>query len=486
MNFLKNAAVFICIGIACLTVSTVAQDITWSWSNLGEFYMYSRFPQGSSQFKGGGDVDTYGNLIYVNRYDGNLDVYEVSIPDGTNENQHPDNPDAPGPVAPRTLKFIKTYKIPQLALPTNGELYATEKGVYFLKRDDTPKTIFYYEFATGNITTICDGTNWVKLHVLGYDDINDVWYGGSAYDFTVKRTVYSFSPTAKSWIKEFSYEDLSGGHFDGMEVIATKEGTKIYLSDMTSDYIGIVTRENDSWKTVTLNKYKDSNAEDVEGMGYGAFNHFWATSHEVLYEIGGGGLAVVVPPETVTVSIPVEQTFSVEEHSPGGTYVGDISITSSSVSKAKMKIINAVPEFEVSSQSLFAITVANGADLDYNTQNVYQLVVVAYTDAGIVTTPDTSIVTIHIIPKTGIADGLNNGILNTVLSFSVKGDNLILKGLSPGAYDLRITNLKGQGILTRVNARDAIVNIASFPVGIYLVSMTSGNKNVLKRIYINR
>ena len=273
-----------------------------------------------------------------------MDVYKISVADPSKVNQHPDNPKATGPIIQRTLTHIKTYNISKLAAIRCGELYAVNGGVYFLGDDFTDKNdVFYYDFTSGVTSVICDSKDGtMSIHLLGYDEVHDVWYGGDSFDHG-GRTVYSFNQVKKAWEKEFVYEDIKGEHFDGMEVIATQKETKIYVSDMTSDYIGIVSNESGSWKTVSINKYKDGNAGYVEGMGYGAFHHFWITSGGIdgqgdnLYEIGGGGLTVVEPPETVTVSIPVEQMFSVEEHSPGGTLVGDITIASSNVSKAKDK-----------------------------------------------------------------------------------------------------------------------------------------------------
>ena len=497
MHFLKTMASFMYVTVVCFMSSTFAQDIKWSWNNPGEFYLYSLFKKGPSVFLGGADVDSYGNYIYVNRTDFStngyyLDVYTISVADTAKVNQHPDNPQASGPVEKRTLTRVKTYNIPKLAIRMNGELYAVKDGVHFLGRGADESDVFYYDFSSGATSVICDNKNTeIVIHLLGYDDIRDVWYGGHTHHGSNTRIVYSFNQAKKEWEKEFDYEDMKGGHFDGMEVIATQKETNIYISDMTSDYIGIVSNESGSWKTVSINKYNDGDAGFVEGMGYGAFHHFWITSGhdeegDYLYEIGGGGLTVVESPETVTVSIPVEQTFSVEELSPGGTLVGDINIISSNASKAKIKIINIVPEFEVNSQSPFTITVANGANLDFNTQNTYQLTVVAYTDAGIVTTPDTSIVTIHILQKTGIAAGFNKGLLNTA-SFSIKGDNLIIKGLTEGAYTLSITNLKGQEMRKIENgSKTVIVDISSVPSGIYFTALTSKNRKVFNKIHITR
>ena len=498
LHFSQTTTSFICVTVVCLMSSTFAQDIKfikWDWKNPGEFYLYSQFKTGASEFLGGGDVDSYGDYIYVNRTKASdipytfyrfLDVYKISVADPTKVNQHPDNPQAPGPVVKRTLTHIKTYDIPKLALMMCGELYAVNGGVYFLGKDNHKNDVLYHDFTSGATSVICDSKKELQgIEMLGYDEVHKVWYSGCR----MNRIVYSFNQAKKEWEEEFYYEHMKGGHFDGMEVFGTKTGTKIYVSDMTSDYIGIASNEGGNWKTVSINKYKGGDANYVEGMGYGAFHHFWITGAvgqiHSLDEIGGGGLAVVEPPETVTVSIPVEQMFSVEEHSPGGTLVGDIDIASSNVSKAKIKIINAVPEFEVSFQSPFSITVTNGANLDYSTKSTYKLLVVAYTDAGIVTTPDTSIVIVLILPKTGIAGGFNKGILNTA-SFSIKGDNLIIKGLTEGVYNLSITNLKGQEILKIEQGSKAVIDISTVPSGIYFVSLTSKNRKVFNKIHITR
>ena len=70
LYFLKTTTFFMCVIVVCFVSSTtLAQDIKWSWNNPGEFYLYSLFKKGSSPFLGGGDADSYGNYIYVNRTD---------------------------------------------------------------------------------------------------------------------------------------------------------------------------------------------------------------------------------------------------------------------------------------------------------------------------------------------------------------------------------------------------------------------------------
>lgn len=43
-----------------------------------------------------------------------VNVYEVSIPAGSNPHQHPDIPEAAGPVAPRTLKYLKNFTLSKI------------------------------------------------------------------------------------------------------------------------------------------------------------------------------------------------------------------------------------------------------------------------------------------------------------------------------------------------------------------------------------
>lgn len=485
MNFSKAIVVFICIGVLCLSSSTTAQeDIKWSWNDKGEFYLYSEFIRGSSEFKGGGDVDTYGNLIYVNRDGKVVDVYEVSIPDSTKQSMHPDNPEVTGPIEPRTLTFKESYNVPGLSWPTTGELFAVDSGLYYLY----DRNVNYFDFETKKKKVICNSSKLVPaMHLLGYDDLNDIWYAGGRDT----RTVYSFNKTSKDWDVEFTFDTLFGEHFDGLEVIATEKNTKIYVSDMTSDYIGVINNESGTWKEQSLNQY-DGSAGYVEGMGYGALSHFWITTggtglmtadSGTLYEIGGGGLVVEIP-ETVTVSIPVEQSFTIEENSAAGTKVGDITINSSDVTKAQIKIINNIPEFEVDSLSPFTIKVANGAVLDFSKQTTFQLLVIVTAKAGIITKPDTSVVTINIAQKTGVGGSLN--MANRAVSFKIKDNKLIINDLASRTYNLSITNVKGQNVMSLSNTNSAIVDLSAIPSGVYFLNIKCNGKKIFSKMCIDK
>ena len=147
-------------------------------------------------------------------------------------------------------------------------------------------------FATGVTTKVVDSPTF-GLSLLGYDDVNDVWY--AAYE--IPRYVYSWNGT--SWQFEFEYPNLAGSHMDGLEVVTDPNtGTPyVYVSDMTSDFLGQYRYDTatSAWVQQNLFAYTGTSA-DVEGMGFGALGHFWATGWNELYEIGGGDLGGYVEP----------------------------------------------------------------------------------------------------------------------------------------------------------------------------------------------
>jgi len=88
---------------------------------------------------------------------------------------------------------------------------------------------------------------------------------------------------------------MAGDHLDGMEFVRDPNTGMgyVYVSDMTSDYIGQYTKDaTGNWQQVNLFHYADPDVESVEGMGFGALNHFWVGGWSAgsLYELGGGDL----------------------------------------------------------------------------------------------------------------------------------------------------------------------------------------------------
>ncbi len=268
----------------------------------GTYYQYARFLTASSAFLGGCDVDSYQDLIYVNRDGAHLDAYSVELldSDGDGEfepNQHPDNPDDPGPIEERVLTLVQTYDVPELGPINRSEIYALADRVYFLDYD-IPGKVFMYVFGTGVVSTAVDGPPTAAFPMLGHDETDGTWFASLHYE----RQVFSYHAPTQAWVAEFKYPDLSGDHMDGIEVVTDPNTgmAYVYVTDMTSDFLGQYRRDRGGgWVQENLFEYAGT-ADHVEGMGFGALNHFWATGWDppdVLYEIGGGDLAKFTEPD---------------------------------------------------------------------------------------------------------------------------------------------------------------------------------------------
>jgi hypothetical protein len=290
---------------ACEIVQPIGND---SSNATGDYFQFAYFTLANSAFLGGADVDsakhyidvdTWENRIYVNRDGSHVDVYRVELldSDGDGEieqNQHPDNPDNPGEIEERVLTLIETHDVP-IGGTHNNELYVVGDSIFFTRGLADAGDVFEYDMVGGTVTKIEDAAVGIWNQVLGYDDVHNIWYSAIPYE----RWVYSYDPVELEWVLEFAYPNLSGDHSDGLEVVTDpKTGIPyVYVSDMTSDFIGQYTRDaTGDWVQENLFHYAQTGASDVEGMGFGAFNHFWVTSegygsgtHE-LYEIGGGDI----------------------------------------------------------------------------------------------------------------------------------------------------------------------------------------------------
>ena len=119
-----------------------------------------------------------------------------------------------------------------------------------------------------------------------------------------QRWVFSYDPIESEWVLEFAHPSFAGDHNDGLEVVTDSASgiPYLYVSDMTSDFIGQYTRNSDGeWVQENLFQYAEAAGAHVEGMGFGALNHFWATNdgygagHHTLYEIGGGDMQDYLP-----------------------------------------------------------------------------------------------------------------------------------------------------------------------------------------------
>jgi len=296
-------------GQKCDAQTGTCKALTPTGSNVptGTYYQYAYFTPSNSVLKittNVDDVDTYGDYLYVNRgpwYSPGvaLDVYKIALLDSDGDgllepDQHPDNPDHPGPIEKRTLTFIKTYvagtpDFAPMGIAHRGEMWATETSVFVLGPPNQGD-ISEYNLTTKTTTVIADSTAAFNLSMLGRGDKDGKWYAG----YEGARRVYSFCPAQKAWMAEFAYPDLAGSHMDGLEVIVAPatQVQYVYVSDMTSDFLGQYRQDaNGHWVQENLFQYKGVTGAAVEGMGFGTLNHFWVASGGAVYEIGGGDLA---------------------------------------------------------------------------------------------------------------------------------------------------------------------------------------------------
>ena len=264
----------------------------------GKYYQYAVFESGNSAFKGGYDVTSFGDYIYVNRTGQYIDVYKVTLHDSDNNgslqpNQHPDNPKAQGPMEQRTLELVKTYSKSADNAPTaqasTTSLYAWSNDRVFSLGPTRNGSITEYIFNTKATQVVVQPTNTKAMSFLGYGHWEQRWYAGNE---SKPRKVYSFHEPTKAWVLEFVYPDLAGSHMDGLDVVVSpKTGEQfVYVSDMTSDFIGQYIRKATGWEQAALFEYNDATSSAVEGFGFGALNHFWAASGKYLFELGGGDL----------------------------------------------------------------------------------------------------------------------------------------------------------------------------------------------------
>ncbi|RLB65279.1 MAG: hypothetical protein DRI90_02445 [Deltaproteobacteria bacterium] len=182
---------------------------------------------------------------------------------------------------------------------SQGELYAVTEGVFFVDQG-TQGDFFKFTYNGQTTTKVVDTNSAIAFSHLGYDEVNGVWYGSNELEiWGGGRRVFSYHAASNEWVFEFGYPDLSGDHMDGIEVVTDPNtGTPyVYVSDMTSDYLGQYMRDRgDTWIQVNLFEYAGT-GEYVEGLGFGALNHFWAAAGSSIYEIGGGDLAKFTEPD---------------------------------------------------------------------------------------------------------------------------------------------------------------------------------------------
>lgn len=295
------------------------------------YYEYSSFtfnpdsPE-SSIFRGGLDCASYDNKIYVHNGSGDnllnvrtIDVYTVSVDDMSKGDEFPSSPD----YQTRTLRYERTIELDgggEVNPIGHAEIHVDDWGIFITGGGffgSPGYDVLHFDLEGEYIEKEVEaGDGPFPTSLLAYDPIGitgtGIWYAASE-----DRNVYS--STGSEWTFEFNWSEMGGTHGDGMEFVQAPDGTGyIYVSDMTSNYIGQwvkvgdnpATAEDESgWNEFNRFDYVEITgaAKNVEGMGFGALDHFWVTSFDeegssdyhkgaCLYELGGGLLGQYTSP----------------------------------------------------------------------------------------------------------------------------------------------------------------------------------------------
>lgn len=293
----SNAFIFfIAVALFALSVPAFGQE-----ENADSYYLYTNWNPHINYTTGiNGYIDVNGDIegipggeyIFVvggPSYNGNHTGYVYRVETAGNPDMHPSNPDATGPIAPRTFTLVNSHFLGSYSDGHRNAFYVDSSGIYY--GADVGWSAVHgcgiYHWALDWTPIGCE----VPLaapsgaQTLARNPNNGDWW-----ITTSTRGVYRWDGAA--WVYQFTHPNLAGGHSDGMEII----GSSLFISDMTSDVLiqyrldengDVIDPPNSPYETYTY-----SAGPAVEGMGYGPNAHIWISgwSSYTIYEIGGGCL----------------------------------------------------------------------------------------------------------------------------------------------------------------------------------------------------
>jgi len=362
-KYLNWVSLFLCLGIAIPIASA------------SDYFVYSELDTGIATGSYGPDgyvgADGVNRIIFYSST--NTYIYKVSIPAGTDPNMHPDNPDATGPIAPRTFTFEKSFGI-GVSPGHESEFYVDEQNniIYLGASEGIRK--YVYDTSINNyvfdsqVAPPSPMEEGYSTQSLAYDPGTNTWYAGSiAWNNNpgiTLRDVWKYDGSqgnSGTWVLAFQYTTLetTASHHDGMEFI----NGHLYLADYAGDYVKQYTTGGTLVKKFTYQPL----GHELEGMGFSALKHFWAGSHgNKITEFGGGALQVAIegiPDQCVPIGNAFN-TFDLDDYTIGAppftwTYSGNtalvVSIDTNNVAKVTY------PAGWTGSETItFTVTDANG------------------------------------------------------------------------------------------------------------------------------
>jgi len=275
------------------------------------FYVYANYSIPVSYATGiEGFIDTNGRLgtpgahyLFVTggpSYCGDQTAYVYQVTTVGDPNRHPDNPEDPGPIAPRTFtrRDDLTYFLGNFCNGHDNEYYVDDGGIYYGGTSGFGG-IYHWDWGWANKTLAAPAAP-SGTQAMGFDAIAGYWWAGIS-----NRQLYRWRSGMASWQYMFTHNNLAGSHHDGLEVV----NGILYVSDMTTARINSyhLDTDGDPIEPPTT-PYQDiiyASTNVVEGFGYGANNHFWISTYggHSMMELGGGSLIVPTPTPSPTAGV---------------------------------------------------------------------------------------------------------------------------------------------------------------------------------------
>jgi len=283
-------------------------------ASADSYYEFSAYSGSGSEY----DVDCYGNTIY---YGGGTSVYsiDVTVPDSTKKDEPrmlvgPDTIYGTADDLTNPNYQTRTFSNPQAITLSGspgtlngasvGEMYIDATSIYTTGGYDSNQ-VYKFHKTTG----VCQG-QVVTTSNATPPSASFLSYGGGKW-WMGQENREIWSSTGGNWTYEFTFANMAGGHGDGMEYV----NGHVFVSDMTSNFIAqwsegdnpdtvpVETGWNE-WNRFDYIEESGGSSKLVEGMGFGALNHFWAGSGSYVYELGGGKIQEHVDPEETPVPEP--------------------------------------------------------------------------------------------------------------------------------------------------------------------------------------
>lgn len=243
----------------------------WNVGGLSSIYGIEGYIDNNAKIPGGQNGDEY---IIFTAYDNNSSsihgyIYKVEVNGDPNAYPNP---------ATRTFTYVSESNDSEFSINSygNAEFYVDDSGIYF----GNAQKIVRWDHDWSNKTTVLTSSS-LFTETLARNSATGEWW-----TCTRDRKVYKYNNSTHQWEFQFQYPSLQGSHHDGMEIV----GSKLYLSDMTTDKIIVYDLDANGSVVADSNvTYTYTAAPNVEGMGYGPNQHFWMSDSQA-YEVGNGKL----------------------------------------------------------------------------------------------------------------------------------------------------------------------------------------------------